>query len=193
MASSPSGEFSSSTLVIFVADLAGFAIAFRTRPDPEMAHFLDKYYSIAEDVIRGASGRIVKFMGDSVLAVFPHSDAPNAVAAAVALETAVRLVAHETGIPVTLGVNVHMGPAVEAELGRGPSRRSDVVGRAVNQAFLLGRGPGIRISEPVYRKLASGERSPWSKNKPPVVYVLGEGGQPYAGLGKTAAQNAARW
>jgi class 3 adenylate cyclase len=70
------------------------------------------------------------------------------------------------------GLSVHMGPAVEAELGTGSSRRSDVIGRTVNQTFLMGRGSGIRISEPVYRKLPSGERAPWSKNRPPAVYVV---------------------
>jgi hypothetical protein len=63
----------------------------------------------------------------------------------------------------------------------------------VNQTFLLGRGAGIRISEPVYRKLPSAERTPWIKNKPPAVYVLEAAGEILGGMGKTAAENAARW
>ena len=70
----------------------------------------------------------------------------------------------------------------------------DVIGRAVNRCFLLGRGRGIRISEPVYRKLPSGDRSPWDKHRPPTVYALGElGAHPYARLGQSAEEMARFW
>jgi hypothetical protein len=36
----------------------------------------------------------------------------------------------------------------------------------------MGRGEGIRLSEPVYRKLESGVRSPWRRHKPPALYEL---------------------
>ena len=42
----------------------------------------------------------------------------------------------------------------------------------ISNAFLLGRGSGIRLSEPVYRILSSDERAPWDKEKLPVVYPL---------------------
>lgn len=54
----------------------------------------------------------------------------------------------------------------------------------VNQTFLLGRGPGIRISEPLYRALPSAVRSPWVKHKPPAVYHLDAPDGIYAGMGK---------
>jgi len=156
-----------------VADLAGYAISFKTRSDGDMARFLDRYYRVAEDVIGAQHGRVVKFIGDSVLAVFSEAAAPAAVAAAVTLETAVGHIAQVLAIPAKVGVNLHMGPAVDAELGHKSSRRRDIVGRTVNQTFLLGRGPGIRISEPVYRRLASAERTPWTKNKPPWSTISG--------------------
>jgi class 3 adenylate cyclase len=50
MISAPSSqEFSSSTLVVVVADLTGYAIAFRTRSDADMVRLLDRYYRVAED------------------------------------------------------------------------------------------------------------------------------------------------
>jgi class 3 adenylate cyclase len=158
-----------------------------------MADFLHGYYSVAEDAVGSSGGRIVKFIGDAVLAVFPDSAAAGAVSAAVSMRRDVERLGQQAGFPVRLGVSVHMGTAVETELGKGSSRRPDVIGRTVNQTFLLGRGPGIRISEPVYRKLPSGERTPWSKHKPPAVYVLEEGGDVLGGSGKSAAENAARW
>jgi len=186
-------HFTSSRLVIFVGDLGGFALACRERSDAEVARFLDRYYAMADAVLSEAGGRVVKFMGDAVLATFPAEEAAAAVHAAVTLDVSTERLAREHAMPVTTGVNLHLGTVVEAELGRGASRRPDVVGRAVNQAFLLGGGPGIRISEPVYRSLPSGERSPWTKRRPPAVYFLGAGGEPYEELRRSAAANAARW
>lgn len=186
-------RFHSSRVLVFVGDLAGYATACRGRTDVEVAEFLDRYYALADRVLSESGGRVVKFMGDAVLAVFPPDHAADAVRAAVALEVVVGRLASELDLPIAAGANLHLGPAVEASLGRGPGARPDVVGRTVNQAFLLGRGPGVRISEPVYRSLPSGERSGWTKNRPPAVYVLGEGGEPYEALRKSAAENALRW
>jgi class 3 adenylate cyclase len=181
MASPSTEAFASTPVVLLVADLDGFARLFKTRTDAEMAMFLDRYYSVAEDTIQEASGRIMKFIGDALLAVFPESEAAAAVAVAAKLRRAVEEVGLRMGMSVRIGVSVHLGPAVETELGKGPSRRRDVIGRTVNQTFLLGRGPGIRISEPVYRRLPSAERTPWGKNKAPAVYVLEDSGEVLGG------------
>jgi len=194
MASAPTPEdFPSTTLVVMMADLTGFAGAFRSHSDVEMVQLLDRYYRLAEGIIAEYRGRIVKFIGDSVLAVFEQSDAPKAVSAAVSLAAAVGSLSRDVSLHLAVGVNVHLGPVIEAELGAGTGRRPDVFGRTVNQTFLLGRGSGVRISEPVYRKLASSERTPWTKNRPPAVYALGGDAGIYEGLRKTAAENALRW
>jgi class 3 adenylate cyclase len=193
MASIPPEAFASRVAVVLVADLEGYARAFKTRTDSEVVSFLDRYYSIADETISAGGGRVVKFIGDAVLAVFPESAATRAVSAAVTLRQDVERAGAGMRMPVRVGVSVHMGPVIETELGSGSSRRGDVIGRTVNQTFLLGRGSGLRISEPVYRKLPSGERTPWTKNRPPAVYVLEEGGDILGGLGKTPSENAARW
>jgi hypothetical protein len=36
----------------------------------------------------------------------------------------------------------------------------------------MGGGAGIRISEPIYRKLPNERRGPWQKSKPPATYAL---------------------
>ncbi len=112
---------------------------------------------------------------------------------AVAMRQAAAHLAEDVGLDFSLGANIHFGEVIATELGTGPGRRYDVVGRTVNQTFLLGRGGGIRLSERVYRTLPSGERSPWEKRKPPAVYVLGESGEPYEALGKSPSENAQRW
>ncbi len=53
------------------------------------------------------------------------------------------------------------------------------------------------MSERVYRKVPSGERTPWDKRRLPAVYVLEDAGEPYVtdmrGSRKGPAQNAERW
>ena len=194
MASRPSVEdFSSARFVFLVADLTGYHRAARVHADEEMALFLDRFYRLAEHAIASDGGEIVKFMGDAVLAIFPPERAVAAVAATVTLQVQAAQLAAEHGLDMALGANLHLGSAVLAELGAGRSRRRDVIGRAVNHTFMLGRGAGIRISEPLYRQLPSGERARWEKHKPPAVYVLGQGDEPYAAVRKTAADTAVRW
>ena len=67
------------------------------------------------------------------------------------------------------------------------------MGRDVNQTFLLGRGAGIRISEPVYRALPNSARSPWSKHKPSAIYHLDAPEGLYEGGGKDVVSNTLRW
>lgn len=186
-------ERSSTRLVFLVADLAGFHRCFASRSDAVMVAFLDRFYDLAETVVSGSGGRVIKFMGDALLAVYPADAARSAVASAVTLEVESRRIATDAELPVTLGANLHMGDAILTELGSGASRRLDVIGRAVNHTFILGRGSGIRISEPVFRQLPSGERSPWGKHKPPAVYVLGDDRGLMEGSGQSAGANTMRW
>lgn len=194
MASRTSPEdFSSTKLVVLVADLTNFHRGFRTRTNEEMAAFLDRFFSMSESVITEAGGRIVKFLGDAVLAIFQPEDAARAVAATVTMQTISEEMARQIGLEMKLGANLHAGPVVSAELGSGSSRRFDIIGLVVNQTFMLGGGQGIRLSERMYRMLPSEERSPWDKYKPPAVYVLGESAEPYAVTRSSAAKNIQRW
>ena len=151
-------------LVIFTADLAGFTRFVARTEAEELARILDGWYHVVQTAIEGQGGRVVKFMGDGVLAVFPESEAVAAVECALELRG-------RTDAPggLRLGVSLHL--AVVAEAALGPARSYDVVGMGVNHAFLLGRGPGLRISEPVYRKLPSERRSSWQKQHPPAIYT----------------------
>ena len=179
--------------IIVVLDLAGFAKSFQTQSDEKMAAFVHDYYVACEQTITSGGGEVIKFIGDACLAVFPVDLAKNAVDAAVELHSTVAAISKQHQIPSALGANLHLASAIEGEFGAGPSKRRDIIGRGVNQTFLLGRGPGIRISEPVYRALPSSARSRWNKHKPPAVYHLDEAQGIYEGAGKTPAANALRW
>ncbi len=194
MASHPTAaQFPSAPMIILVADLTGYTRGFLSHSDSEMAGFLDRFYRMAEGVIEEQGGKIIKFIGDAVLSVFSPDAATEAVVAALTMRQAAETLADDIGLDFRFGANIHFGEAVATELGAGSSRRHDVIGRTVNQTFLLGGGGGIRLSERVYRKLPSGQRSPWEKRKLPTVYVLDDSGEPYAVFGKSPSENAQRW
>jgi class 3 adenylate cyclase len=133
------------TRCLLAADLAGFARASADRPPLEIAAFLDDWYRRCAPIITSRGGRIVKFMGDAVLAVFPEDAARPAVECAQALRD------EPLQWPVELGANVHAATIAEGEIG--PESRYDIFGSGVNQVFMMGGGAGIRVSERIHGQL----------------------------------------
>ena len=186
-------NFRPSKRIIVLLDLAGYTKAFQTTSDEKMAVSLHDYYVACEEIITARGGDVIKFMGDACLAVFPVDHPMDAVESVREVQARLAAVAKGHQIPLELGANLHMASVIEGEFGTGSSKRKDILGRGVNQTFLLGRGPGIRISEPVYRALPSHARSPWNRHKPPAVYHLDTAQGIYEGAGKDPASNALRW
>jgi hypothetical protein len=63
-----------------------------------------------------------------------------------------------------------MATIIEGEYGAGRSAAFDVIGAGVIHAFRMGAGPGIRISEPVFRRLPNDQRRAWHKRQAPATY-----------------------
>jgi class 3 adenylate cyclase len=161
-------EIRESKLVLLTADLAGYARACAHRDALAIARFIDGWYRGSAGVIRTRGGRIVKFIGDAVLAVFDDGRAIDAVDAAIELTDALG----PNEWRVELSANVHAAVVAEGEFGPDDDRRYDVMGSGVNHLFMMGGGSGIRISEPVYRRLPDARRGAWTKQRPPATYRL---------------------
>jgi class 3 adenylate cyclase len=170
MSFNDSPRLQSTKLVLVLADLAGYAKCFRDHPDQVMAAFIHRFYLVCADVIEAHHGRVVKFMGDACHAVFPGDGGADAVAGMLDLRRGVATLAAEHHLNVELGANVHCGMVVEGQYGRPTDPHYDVMGSAMNHTALMGRGPGLRLSEPVYRQLASAARSPWRRVKAAATY-----------------------
>jgi adenylate cyclase len=160
--------------VLLLADLAGFTRSVASLGSLQIAELVDHFYRIADDVVGAHGGRIVKFVGDGCLAIFDEAHAVDAVTCAHALRERIRTLGPEHGVDLDLGANVHMSTVVEGQFGGGPTAALDVVGAGVIHTFRMGAGPGIRISEPVYRKQPNDTRARWRKHQPPATYTLGE-------------------
>lgn len=169
--------FRETKLVLFSADLAGFARATAGLDAAATAAFLDSWYRGCASVVRARGGRVVKFMGDSCFAVFPPDACLDAVDAAIGLQGATDEVKSGHGLKLDLGANIHLAVVAEGEFGPDDDRRYDVLGNGVNHLFLMGGGSGIRISEPVYRQLPNERRSAWDKRRPPATYTLARSGR----------------
>lgn len=152
-------------LVLVSVDLAGYARATASLDALSIAAFLDGWYAACAAAFRPKGGRIIKFMGDGCLAVFPEDRTVDAVDAIEELaKTPLRL-------PLKLGANVHIAIVAAGDIGPEGDRRFDVLGSGVNHLFLMGGASGIRISEPVYRQLPNDRRGAWSKHHPPATYT----------------------
>ena len=141
-------------------------------PVVAIAQVVDRFYSLCGELVAAHGGQVVKFSGDNCLAVFEPAAALDAVTCAVAVRDAVRSLGRDSQLDLDLGANVHLATVVTGRFGVGSAATDDVVGVGVIHTYRMGAGPGIRISEPVYRKLPSGERTPWRKHQPPATYSL---------------------
>jgi len=164
--------FKEEKLVLFMADLAGFARATAAMDALGVADFLADWYARCGNAVTSHGGDIVKFMGDACFATFPEDGAARAIDAAVALRGESCELAKARSVRVDLGANVHLAVVAAGELDIAGQKHRDVFGSAVNHLFRMGAGPGVRISEPVYRQLENERRGPWRKEKPPATYTL---------------------
>ena len=156
-------------LVMVMVDLAGFSKAIGPLSSMQLAELVDAFYRLMADAIESHGGRVIKFVGDGCLAVFDEADAVAAVACVGEVVEPIRALGRAHGVALELGANVHLSVVVEGDLG---GRATDIIGAGVIHVFRMGAGPGIRISEPVYRKLPNDSAVRWKKNQPPATYTL---------------------
>jgi len=164
-------RFTEQALVLVLADLAGFTKAVGHLPAVEIAAVIDRFYTLCGPLVADHGGRVVKYSGDNCLAVFEPEAALEAVRFVLALRDGVAGMGRDLGLDIELGANVHLATVAAGTFGVAPAV-DDIMGMGVVHVHRMGSGVGIRISEPVYRKLPSSERGPWQKHQPPATYTL---------------------
>ena len=140
-----------------------------SKEDAHVAGFFQTFYDLAAEHLEPAGARIVKFMGDAGLVVFPKDAAETAILALAAFANQARACAATFGLDTYLNVNVHVGPVITGEFGPPSCRRYDVIGKTVNIAARLGRR-GLTLSPQAFRCLSPDARRRFEKNTPPVTY-----------------------
>jgi len=154
-------------LAILFADVRGFTALSERMSPYDVIYFLNRYFHLTNKVIESYGGYIDNYMGDGLIALFGHDDAPDAAFRAVSaaltmLEEVQKRSRHFEdlyGVSVRIGVGIHHGNVVVGMIGAGDRQRMTVIGDAVNFASRIESankkfGTELLISNEVYRRIA---------------------------------------
>src|SRR5271166_3690740 len=127
--------------VIWLSDLRGFTGLSETLPRDELIGMLDHYFGPMCDAVETNGGEVLKFIGDSVLAIFPvEPDAASACRRALeAARTAKATIEADnqrrvaSGAPlIHYGLALHVGDVMYGNIGGSTRLDFTVIGPAVN-------------------------------------------------------------
>lgn len=134
------------TLAVMFVDLRGFTALSEKRLPYDVVFILNNYFALVGQAVEDAGGRVDKFIGDGVMALFglvsaPQEGARSALCAARAIAQAVQLLnlqlQAELQQPLRIGIGLHAGPAIVGVLGHGSARALTAIGDTVNTASRL--------------------------------------------------------
>ena len=132
-------------MILAAADVAGFVKICKQKTDLEVFKMLDVYYKLVGDIVGNAGGVVIKTLGDEVLVVFPEEKGNEAVEALRELVAGAKSIWNEFGVECVLRAKAHIGNLVFGPIG--PDQRSDIIGNAVNQLFLMKYSGDLFLSE----------------------------------------------
>jgi class 3 adenylate cyclase len=141
-------------LVLAVIDLASFARTAQTMSDRAIFDLLSEFYELVGTTTEAEGGRVVKFMGDAALIVFAGDNPDQAVRKLRLLKNAIETWLAAYDPELKLLIKAHLGRVVCGPLGMVSDKRFDVIGRAVNDLFLMERGDFV-LSGPLKQRLGS--------------------------------------
>jgi adenylate cyclase len=133
-------------IAILFADIRGFTALAEGRLPYDVVFVLNRYFSAMGRAIESAGGRVDKFIGDGVMALFGIESGPQAgcrealVAARLMSERLAELnlsLRAELDHPLRIGIGIHCGPVIVGEMGYGNAAAITAIGDAVNTASRL--------------------------------------------------------
>jgi len=159
--------------LIAFTDLRAFVrVARHLGTSAEVFRFLDDLAHLMSRIVDVTSGKILKFIGDSALVVYPGEFADLGARNLLELKSSVDAHIAALGLESRLAVSAHYG---EASIGPfGPERRLDIFGDNVNRAATAAAGDrrvDFVITPEAFRRLESDTRKLFKKYTPPIVYV----------------------
>ncbi len=134
---------------------------------------VDSYYKRVAARITAGGGRVVKFMGDGALAVFPEDGVDAGVNALLALKEGIDAWMSSLGWECRLTARAHVGTVIAGPFGGIGDKRFDVIGREVNTAATLDHS-GLSLSVAAFRKLSPALRTRFKKYTAPITYIRTE-------------------
>ena len=150
-------------IAILFADIRGFTSLSENRLPYDVVFLLNQYFRAMGEAVEAAGGRLDKFIGDGVMALFGIEKGP-AEGSRRALDAARRMserLAEMNAVlrgdlpePLRIGIGIHSGPVIVGEMGYGAAVSLTAVGDTVNTASRLEAltkefGVQLVVSEPV--------------------------------------------
>ena len=133
-------------IAILFADLRAFTQLSEKKLPFDLVFLLNRYFAEMGHAVESAGGRVDKFIGDGVMALFGldsgvEAGCREALAAARAMsermESFNRALAHDIPAPLQIGIGIHTGAAIVGEMGYGTAVSVTAVGDSVNTASRL--------------------------------------------------------
>jgi adenylate cyclase len=133
-------------IAILFCDLRAFTNLAEHRLPFDLVFLLNRFFRAMGEAVEEAGGRVDKFIGDGVMALFGIGSTPaegcrNALDAArrmaVHLADINHTLAHDLPEPLRIGIGIHTGPAIIGEMGYGRATGLTAIGDAVNAASRL--------------------------------------------------------
>jgi adenylate cyclase len=131
---------------VLFADLRAFTRMAEGRLPYDVVFVLNQYFKAMGQAIEGAGGRIDKFIGDGIMALFgidlePEAACRRALAGARAMAEALdrlnRQLEPDLRAPLRMGIGLHVGPVILGEMGFGRATALTAIGDPVNVASRL--------------------------------------------------------
>jgi adenylate cyclase len=133
-------------IAILFADIRGFTSFSEQKLPYDVVFVLNRYFRSMGEAIEQAGGRVDKFIGDGIMALFgvDANAADGATSALLAaqgmsaqLDELNRLLEADLPSPLRIGIGIHVGPAIVGEMGYGPAISVTAIGDTVNTAARL--------------------------------------------------------
>ncbi|MGC2522815.1 MAG: adenylate/guanylate cyclase domain-containing protein [Stellaceae bacterium] len=133
-------------IAIMFTDIRGFTALSEGRLPYDVVFILNRYFAAVGRSVESTGGRVDKFLGDGVMALFGiDSGAEEGCRGALA---AARLISQrmtelntsltgEIDQPLRIGIGIHAGPIIIGEMGYGGTSSITAIGDAVNTASRL--------------------------------------------------------
>ena len=140
-------------LVVFF-DFTRFDAQSERVDDAEIADVMDAHYERIARSLALMGGRVIKFIGDATMAVFPESAVENGVRAIFDIREIEDRAMAQKGWECRLHAKAHFGEVVTGQFGAPGEKRYDVFGRTVNRTAKL-KTTGVTISDTLFVRLGA--------------------------------------
>jgi adenylate cyclase len=133
-------------VAILFADIRGFTSISEGKLPYDVVFLLNRYFRATGHAIESAGGRLDKFIGDGVMAIFgltvePERACRQALDAArrmaLALDDLNEALSGDLDQPLRIGIGLHAGPSIVGEMGYERATQLTAIGDTVNTASRL--------------------------------------------------------